>query len=273
MKYLVVKSILGFGDRLESLAMCINFAQNHNLKVYVDWSDPVWGDSFYKYFSLNVPYFDLDEANGLSVYPEYWKDKLHESLTHETYSKTIELDILTSYTSDVVVAVCGGVRNIYPDYSFMGLKLIHPSILHEVRRRQSVYALKDKWCVHLRGTDRCVSKEHRERRFQELYLKLVTRGLLNFSNKCVVLSDDPEYVSLWKRRDKSPVLSELFDTGTKGLHYSTPEDLGTTKEQLNIQLLIDFFTMASCKQIFTTCLDSRFAKLAGRLNPCIRTIL
>lgn len=276
MKYLVVKSILGFGDRLEALAMCIDFAQKNNLKVHVDWSDPVWDDQFYKYFSLNVSYFDLDEVKDLSVHPAYWKDKLNQPLTEETYSckrKELELNLLTKYDADIVVAVCGGKRILYTDYSFMGLKLIHPIILHEVRQRQAIYSLKDKWCIHLRGTDRCKTKEFRENRFQELYLKLVTRGLLNYSNKCVIISDDPEYVSLWKRRDKSPVLSQLFDSGTKGLHYMDASFLGKTKEQLNILLLIDFFTMASSQRIFTTCLDSRFAKLAEKLNPYIGTIL
>lgn len=275
MKYLVVKSLMGFGDRLESLAMCVDFAQKNNMKLHVDWSDSVWGDSFYKYFSLDVPYFDLDEASGLSVYPEYWKNRLHEPLTEELIKSIPELEIgkLTNYTTDVVVSSCRGIRAIYCDYKFMGLKVIHPTIRQEVRQRQLVYSLKDRWCIHLRGTDRCKTKERRELRFQELYLILVSRGLLNFSNKCVVLSDDPEYISLWKRRDKSPVLSELFDTGTKGLHYSTPEDLGTTKEHLNILLLIDFFTMASCKLVFSTCLDSRFALLAQKLRPYIEHIL
>lgn len=276
MKYLVVKSLQGFGDRLEALAMCIDFAQKNNLKLHVDWSDLVWNDQFYKYFSLNVPYFDLDEVKGLSVYPAYWTNKLNETLTEETYSskqKELELDVLTSYDSDVVVAVSGGKRTLYVDYTFMGLKLIHPTILQEVQRRQDVYSLKDKWCIHLRGTDRCRSKEFREKRFQELFLKLVSRGLLNYSNKCVILSDDPDYVSLWRCRDNSPVLSQLFDSGTKGLHYIDASSIGKTKEQLNILLLIDFFTMASCKQVFTTCLDSRFAKLAQKLNPIIGTIL
>ena len=56
MKYLVVKSLLGFGDRLEALKMCIKYALDNNLKLFVDWTDDVWGiypQGFYKYFSLD----------------------------------------------------------------------------------------------------------------------------------------------------------------------------------------------------------------------------
>jgi len=266
---------MGFGDRLESLGMCVDFAQRNNMKLRVDWSDSVWGDSFYNYFSINVPSFEMEElTEEKTVYPEYWKDRLNEPVTHETYYKENELGVLTKYDADIVVAICGGERTLYPDYKFMGLKVIHPKIVDVIKQRQRLFNLKDKWGIHLRGTDRFKTKEIRERRFQELYVKLVHRGLLNNGGGCVVLSDDIEYVNLWKKRDKnSPILSKLYDTGSTGLHYSKPEDLGTTKEELNIQLLIDFFTLACCKQIFSTSMDSRFAQMAGKMKPYINTII
>jgi hypothetical protein len=52
MKILLVKSLPGFGDRMETLAMCVHFANEHKLQIYVDWTDPVWSEGFYKYFSL-----------------------------------------------------------------------------------------------------------------------------------------------------------------------------------------------------------------------------
>ena len=59
MKYLVVKGWVGFGDRLESLKMCVKYALDYNLQIHVDWSDSIWshnGESFYSYFSLqNIP--------------------------------------------------------------------------------------------------------------------------------------------------------------------------------------------------------------------------
>lgn len=267
MKYLLVKALLGFGDRLEYLAMCVEFCKQYNIKLRVDWSDSVWGESFYKYFSLDIPSFEMDElTEEKSVYPAYWKGKLNEQLTSETYSADLELNQLKFFDEDIVVAVSGGYRKLYPDYTFFGLKIIHPRIVDTVKQRQHLYDLKNKWCIHLRGTDRFKTKEFREKRYQQLYLKLMHRGLFN-QGKCIVLTDDADYAKLWRARDSvSPILSKLYNVGTTGLHYSKPEDIGTTKEELNIQLLIDFFTMASCKQIFSTSMDSRFAKMAGNLK-------
>ena len=266
---------MGFGDRLECLAMCIEFAQKNNMKLRVDWSDSIWGDSFYNYFSIGVPSFEMEELTGLSVYPAYWKDRLNEPLTEEIVNTKpeLELQVLTKYDADVVVAICTGNRMFYTDYEFMGLKVIHPRIVDTIQERRRLFNLKDKWGIHLRGTDRFKTKEFRERRFQQLYIKLVHRGLLSNGVGCVVLTDDPEYAKLWSSRDKSPILSKLLDTESKGIHYSNPEDLGTTKEELNIQLLIDFFTLACCKQIFSTTMDSRFANMARHLKPYINTII
>jgi hypothetical protein len=276
MKFLLIKALLGFGDRLEALAMYIRFAQKNNIKLRVDWSDHVWGDSFYNYFSINVPSFEMEElTEEMTVYPAYWKDRLDQQLTQEIYNANPDLELgeLTKYDADIIVVTSSGYRTLYLNYRFMGLKVIHPKIVDTVKQRQQLFNLKDKWCIHLRGTDRFKTKELRERRFQELYIKLVHKGLLNHGSGCVVLTDDPEYAKLWSSRDKSPILSKLHNSERKGLHLSNPEDLGTTKEELNIELLIDLFTMASCKQIFSTSQDSRFCHMAQRLKPFLKTII
>jgi hypothetical protein len=211
-----------------------------------------------------------------TVYPAYWKGQLDKPITDEIFMKhpDLELNVLTKYNADIVVSICVGRRTLYTDYKFMGLKVIHPRIIETIQQRRRLFNLKEKWGIHLRGTDRFKTKELRERRFQQLYIKLVHRGLLSNGSGCVVLTDDAEYAKLWSARDKqSPILSKLYDTGATGLHYSKPEDLGTTKEELNIQLLIDFFTLASCKQIFSTSMDSRYCKMAQHLKPCMNTII
>ena len=42
MKYLVMKGWLGFGDRLETLKMAVDYCQKKNVKLYVDWTDSMW---------------------------------------------------------------------------------------------------------------------------------------------------------------------------------------------------------------------------------------
>jgi len=275
MKFLLVKALMGFGDRLESLAMYIDFCKKNNIKLRVDWSDPVWGEKFTKYFSLTIPSFELNEVSSVSTYPSFWKGRLAEPLTNENFSKENELGFITLRDEDLVVAISCGSRTLFPDYRFFGdiFRVIDSRIVTAVRERQQKYNLKDKWCIHLRGTDRFQKPGMKERRFQELFIKLVGRGLLNHGGGCIVLSDDIHLIKMWKARDKSPVLSNVQDTQGKGLHLSSPEKIGTTKDQLNLELLIDFFTMASCKQIFSTSMDSRFAQMAQRLHPVISLIL
>ena len=42
---------------------------------------------------------------------------------------------------------------------------------------------------------------------------------------------------------------------------------------MNVDMLVDFFTLSSCDPIFTTCKDSRFAHEARRLHPFVNMIL
>jgi hypothetical protein len=275
MKFLLVKALMGFGDRLEYLAMCIDFCKKNNVKLRVDWSDPIWGEEFTKYFSLTIPSFELDEVSSVSTYPSFWKGRLDEPLTNENFTRDNEVGIITLRDEDLVVASSCGLRTLFLDYRFFGdiFRVIDQRIVTAVRERQKKYNLKDKWCIHLRGTDRFKKPGMKERRFQELFIKLVGRGLLNHGGGCIVLSDDIHLIKMWKARDKSPILSNVMDTEGKGVHQSSPEKLGTTKYQINLELLIDFFTMASCKQIFSTSMDSRFAKMAQRLHPVISLIL
>jgi hypothetical protein len=266
MKFLLIKALLGFGDRLEYLTMCLDFAEQNSLRVIVDWADPTWKEPFEKYFSLRCPTATLaDLTDEMTVYPEFWKGKLNLPLTNELYTPDIELGIPKIYPADILVLVSGGTRTRCHQYRMLAerCKLIDDRVIKEVRRRQKLYNLEDRWCIHLRGTDRFKTPGSKERRFQEFFFKVYSRGLLN--NKCVVITDDSQLARYWSARDKSPILSTLIDTKGAALHTLATDD----KDEMNVNLLIDFFTMASCKQIFSTSMDSRFAKMAERLHPYI----
>jgi hypothetical protein len=267
MKFLLIKALLGFGDRLEYLSMCLDFAEQNSLRVIVDWSDPTWKEPFEKYFSLRCPTATLaDLTDDMTVYPEFWKGKLNVQLTSELYESNrsdIEMNIPKVYPADILVLVSGGTRTLCHQYRMLAerCRLIDDRVISEVRRRQKVYNLEDRWCIHLRGTDRFQTTESKKKRFQELFLKVFIRGLLK--QQCVVITDDPHLASFWSARDKSPILSTLIDTKGAALHTLETDN----KDEMNVNLLIDFFTMASCKQIFSTTHDSRFARMAENLHP------
>jgi len=279
---LLVKAWLGFGDRLQSLKMCVKYAQDTNRRIYIDWSDPVWShqsESFYNYFNLEMPSFDPKNipANA-TVYPPAWKGKLHDKVTRETVDNPIFFIkngyLKEKYTEDVVVYVSAGNRYIYPDCTFFGnvFRIIHPTILQKVRERNQKYNLENKIGIHLRGTDRTknVDKNHRMR---GLNIRLVAAGMMN-GQSFVAVSDDPEFVQLWKNRYKFPILTEVGALGgTEGVHNKTAGTIKVSKDSLNIDLLVDFCCLALCKNVISTATDSRFAQEAHRLKPHIKRIL
>ena len=284
MKYLVIKAIIGFGDRMESLKMYIDYALKNDLIVHIDWKDSIWchnNETFYKYFQLNdmKQVLTIDEIpKDLRIFPTFWQDKLDTILTEDIIKnnhKEIELNKLEgNYDYDILVVSSYGIRTIYYDYSFFynRFKVIDSRISQEVFKRQSMYNLQDKWGIHLRGSDRAKTYDYKLKRFMELNIKLVHNGILG-GQKCIAVSDDPDYIKLWKSRYPT---FEILSSGTKSskaTHLLTKDELVETKDEMNINLLIDFFTLSSCKKVFSTNLDSRFALEAQRTKPFIKRIL
>lgn len=287
MKYLIVKGgICGFGDRLECLKMAVSYALKFNLQIFVDWEDPIWshsGETFYSYFKLvNMPVLrSIDDIpEGSTVYPEFWKDKLKLPYIRD-YSKTnpeISLGYLQDqvFRGDVVVYSSEGRRLLYNGSSaFFGnvFRVVDRRIINKVKQRQQQFQLSKHIGIHLRGTDRAkaIDKSHR---MSELNLKLVTSGIMRGAT-CIAVSDDPEFIAMWKARHPSfPVLTESSALGgNEGVHIKSKDNLTISKDLLNVDMLVDFFTLASCKQVISTMNDSRFAGEARRLNAHINQIL
>jgi hypothetical protein len=290
MKYLVVKGWMGFGDRLESLKMAVWFAIEKKLQIYVDWSDSIWshtGESFYTYFKIiNMPILNsLDDIPaGSTVYPPYWKDRLKESLTKELFDKQKELNLNIgtlntgiNVDADVLVFSSIGSRTLFNDSRFFAnvFRVINPEILENLSNRQKGLELSKTVGIHIRGTDRVRNSTKRDQGIQYMAINAMMNG--SFSGKAmVVVSDDVGSIEVWKRfYPMSTVFSKLSlkNTVKGGVHTAKPEELCSSKNELNIEMLTDFFTLAFCERILSTCKDSRFAQEARRLHPYIRIIL
>jgi hypothetical protein len=278
MKYLLVKAWLGFGDRLQGLKMCVKYAQDFNRAILIDWSDSIFshsGESFYKYFDLKMPTFKLEDLSPeLTVYPSFWKGKLDVTLTAEMICTEINIGFLEKeYKEDIIVYSCIAYRKIYNDSKFFTnvFKVIHPTILTKVRQRQQQYNLFTKVGVHLRGTDR-TTKINKLHRFRGIRLRMSGLGSLS-NQEFIAVSDDKEFSEMWKRNFKFPLLTEIIPGSSQGNHHISSSTLNVSKDDLNIDMLTDFFTLASCKGILSTSNDSRFAQEAERLRPWITDIL
>lgn len=290
MKYLVVKGWLGFGDRLESLKMAVWFAIDRKLQIYVDWTDSIWShgsESFYSYFKLvNMPILESlgDIPADATVYPPYWKDHLKDPLTDELVNKQKELNLnigtlntAINVDADVLVFSSIGNRTLFNNSSFFAnvFRVINPNILEELTKRQRGLSISTTLGIHIRGTDRFRNTIRREQSIQYMALNAMMNG--SFSGKAmIVVSDDKSSIEVWRRfYPHSIVFSKLSlqAASTKGIHTATKDELTSSKDQMNIEMLSDFFTLALCERVITTCKDSRFAAEAQRLHPVIHKIL
>ena len=290
-KYLVVKGWLGFGDRLESLKMAINFALLHNLKVYVDWTDSIWShgnESFYTYFKLvNMPVLEsLSEIpEDATVFPEYWKDHMTEPVSQELLNdpernKDLNLNILKPELlskADVIVFSSIGYRTLFLDSTFFSnvFRVVHPRILDTLSQRQSQVNLDNSIGVHLRGTDRKKNEVQFTQKIQWQSISAIHNGAFH-NRPMIAVSDDKLGVEIWKRFfPQTLVFSDLSlrHTSDKGNHNVSKDELGVSKDEMNIDMLIDFFTISLCGTLLTTYKDSRFAAEARRLHPVVKRIL
>jgi hypothetical protein len=285
MKYMIVKGWLGFGDRLESLKMAVDYAIKNNLQIYVDWKDTQWShgdENFYTYFKLiNMPVLKSidDIPEDATVFPPYWKGKLHDSLTQDVVNKKKDLGIdiglmKGSYPGDVIVVSSIGDRTLYGEPLFFAnvFRVSNHHVLTAVRERLLKYNLKKCIGIHIRGTDRVRNQTKRELSIQYMALNAFHFG----SQPMVSVSDDKESSEIWKRfYPQTILLSEVSinQSSIKGNHLTPKENLSVSKDLLNIDMLTDFFSLTHCKNILTTFRDSRFAAVARRLHPYVDTIL
>jgi hypothetical protein len=103
-------------------------------------------------------------------------------------------------------------------------------------------------------------------------IRMVHSGVLG-GTQFIAVTDDADYAALWKGRfPHFPILSNLTDIGgSEGTHNK--KNLSISKDEMNVELLIDFFTLASCASVISTSKDSRFAYESIILHPHIKRIL
>ena len=288
MKYIIVKGWLGFGDRLQSLKMCVKFAIENNRAIYVDWTDSTWShgsETFYTYFNLvNMPTIkSISEIpEDAEVFPPFWKGKLNTALTYDILNNTSNNVIVgdNGYLNadvypDVLVYSCVANRYIYEDSSFFAnvFRMVDKTIYDKVKYRQSAYNLSRKIAIHLRGTDRTtrINKSHR---MSGINVRMVSAGLMGGA-QFVAVSDDSDFSRIWKARfSQFPLITEISNIGWNvGVHDKPKTELTVSKHELNVDMLSDFFTISSCLYVISTANDSRFAQEAMRLHKHVSQII
>lgn len=265
--------------------MAVKYAIDNNLQIYVDWRDPTWShgeETFYTYFKLvNMPVLNSidDIPEDATVFPPFWKGKLNDSLTQDMVNNKDKLGInygklMGTYNADVIVLTSVSVRILHNDCLFFAnvFRTIDPRVIINVRQRLLKYNLKNCIGVHIRGTDRVKSSINRDMGIQHMAVNAFHLR----DNPMISVSDDKNSTDIWKRFYPQTIsLSDLSvkESSGKGNHLTSKENLSTSKDLLNVDMLTDFFSLSYCKQILTTYKDSRFTLEARRLHPHIDMIL
>jgi len=270
--------------------MCVAYALEHKLQIYVDWTDSVWShgdESFYTYFNLvNMPVLkSLDDIpEDATYYPQYWKGNIKTPFSQELFLKQKELGLSvamlgpsTPTTADVIVHSSFSNRALYPDSAFFAnvFRVIDQRITIPVFQRQTEHKLSAAIGFHIRGTDRSRNRGRAELSMQFMAVNAVTHGALA-GQHMVAVGDDAYSIEIWKRYfPQTVVFSKLVldNTSAKGNHNACKEELVSTKDSMNVEMIVDFFTLASCSRVITTFKDSRFAQEARRLAPFVNLML
>lgn len=282
-----MKGYLGFGDRLETLKMCVAYAITNNLQLYVDWRDPLWShgsENFYTYFDIvNMPVLKSlsDIPSDATYHPALWKGRMEESISADFYEEHknsgLDLGLIQGkvYDADVIVVSNVGLRMLYTDSTFFAnvFRLVDPRIIEKVKYHKSRYPLEKSWGIHIRGTDH-VHKRKRDLSVQSIVSNITIHGGLNQPNM-IAVSDDVDNLQLWLRYYPQTyvVSNPKPQTSLKGSHTLSPEEMLRSKDEGNIESLVDFFVLASCSRIFSTVRGSRFTAEAQRLHPFVNIML
>ena len=167
-----------------------------------------------------------------------------------------------------------GARTLYLDSSFFGnvFRVVDPRILTRVKQHYSAYPVSTSWGIHIRGTDR-IRDRRRLLSIQSIVSNVTSNGGMTKAHM-VVVSDDKEHAQIWKNYYPSSYLVSSFNVGSsKGLHNLNKTEMSATKDEINVDMLVDFFVLTKCERIFTTVKDSRYAQEARRLHSVVDRIL
>jgi hypothetical protein len=252
-RFLIAKGWEGFGDRLECLSYAILSAKRFNRVLYVDWTDTIWGEGFYRYFHfVNLPYVDQlsDIDVSLSVWPSFWKHKLmlpaNQWVQEQPWKDANQFKPLEGkHWEDVWVQVANGYRewDVKDLSSHLRLK---PEIVEEIGEIPT-----DMPVVHLRGTDRPFTEDEWEAVRQQAPVARV-------------ISDDASLVERWASESPESVIQSRPQAGVN--HKTIGQ-----KHESNIALLRDFLILSKAPEAFALNEKSTFFKRARTIdtNPWI----
>lgn len=279
-RYLVLKGMAGFGDRLMTLGRALVLARVTGRRLVVDWTDPAWNHAwpntqgFFHYFSLEGAAADVLAANSdegvitlltalnteKSVVPPVFRGLLVRSgveFNHAT--KRMELCGQPTRLSEEQL-VCSDARIVvYMAYNAGRFEDVLPFLRF---RAVGVAPPRPTIGVHFRNTDKANEIGDTLTRAQAVWKP---------GRSVFLATDDVRAIATFR----SVFGSDLICTEPPGrpasgggIHHATADELaaaGITKEELNWTMIRDVLTLRSAV-IFVDCPNSLFSQIVWFLR-------
>ena len=254
----VMKSGVGFVDRLQALSHIIEYCLINKAVLCVDWRDYSWGQGqwdFHDFFEIlgiyTIPLDIVTRIINAKVVPVCWtneliKNPLQKHINTVEYCGPIMQEGYKKIEGDIIVTNCKGYRYYHTRNILTNIRF-KKNISDLIQQRLLNYYLPAT-VVHLRGTDRFTP--------DVIDILVNEYNLLDEESKKHVyhISDSVELMNEWTKKvpysqlcNSNCSILQITDTSKKATHLMNSSELdsfGIRKYELIIDSLADFVALA-----------------------------
>jgi hypothetical protein len=254
----VMKSGVGFVDRLQALSHIIEYCLINKAVLCVDWRDYSWGQGkwdFHDFFEIlgiyTIPLDIVIRIVNAKIVPVCWtneliKKPLQKHINTVEYSGPIMQEGYKKIEGDIIVTNCKGYRYYHTRNILTNIRF-KKNISDLIQQRLLNYYLPAT-VVHLRGTDRFTP--------DVIDILVNEYNLLDEESKKHVyhISDSVELMNEWTKKvpysqlcNSNCSILQITDTSKKATHLMNSSELdsfGIRKYELIIDSLADFVALA-----------------------------
>ena len=253
----VMKSGVGFVDRLQALSHIIEYCIINKAVLCVDWRDYSWGQGqwdFHDFFEIlgiyTIPLDIVTRIVNAKIVPLCWTNELikiplQKHINTVEYSGPIMQEGYKKIEGDIIVTNCKGYRYYHTRNILTNIRF-KKNISDLIQQRLLNYYLPAT-VVHLRGTDRFTP--------DVIDILVNEYNLLDEESKKHVyhISDSVELMNEWTKKvpysqlcNSNCSILQITDTSKKATHLMNSSELdsfGIRKYELIIDSLADFVAL------------------------------
>lgn len=294
MKYLILKGIEGFGDRLECLLLSIFYCKTTKRVLVIDWRDSDWNDADQNniniYFNISgIKSMDINDFvynKKLSVYPEIWTNKIKDAEYQKyIYTKQMRFKDLgkkifniankkdKDFEQDIVLYPGTGWRTYrFIDFNNIIFAKNIKKIASDFKENHNLINKKYN-CIHLRAYSKvwCEGlvlnkrlKNRIDKTFpsKEIYFNYFKNKLKELEDlPLVVVSDSMELFNDWFDFYKKGITPGI--NGTNALRESgIHKNKSNKKNLINNQTLRDFILMLGAEN----CISDNISRFSNKIS-------